>query len=203
MCGNFILTESANRVYFFYLLNLRNLLYLIYYPHYAVIIFPIVIYPLCVAVEHLESYGSNNFLAIILLCCAFVFPTFYPLLQRPWHRNIELPEQTKTICKIIEEKTDKEDNISVYGNWDAIYVLTDHKHATRYSYQYPIAEVSKMILDDYFTQLHSELPKIIVVQSGHNDERILAFLKDNHYSLYWSENDDKNGTSVYELIQRK
>lgn len=67
------------------------------------------------------------------------------------------------ILHVINEYTIPDDAISVYGNYDLIYVLSKRKHATRYSYQFPIGRVKQEIIDEYHAQLQEELPTVIVV----------------------------------------
>lgn len=93
-----------------------------------------------------------------------------------------------TIAKIVEENTGESEKISVYGNWDFIYVLTNRTHATRYSYQFPIAEVKPEIMEEYISQMEDEQPPIVVIQAGYKDDNISSFLEDNEYELIWSEN---------------
>ena len=93
-----------------------------------------------------------------------------------------------TVAKVIEENTEDSENISVYGNWDFIYILTNRKHATRYSYQFPISEVKPEIMEEYIRQMEEEQPPIVVVQAECKDDTISSFLEDNQYELIWSEN---------------
>lgn len=89
---------------------------------------------------------------------------------------------------MIDTLTESDDEISVYGNWDAVYVNSNRAHATRYSYQFPIGTVMPEIMEEYFEQLEKEQPYIIVVEHGRVDESIIDFLNDNEYKLTWSQN---------------
>lgn len=105
-----------------------------------------------------------------------------------------------TVANLVEDYTTEDDCISVYGNWDLIYVLSQRKHATRYSYQFPIGAVRPQIMEEYLTQLEEEQPKVIVVQPGHVDDTILGFLRENNYELLWPEpGEDMNEALVYVL----
>ena len=79
--------------------------------------------------------------------------------------------------------TEEEDKISVYGNWNIIYVLSNRVHATRYSYQFPIGQVMPEIMDEYMKDLQEELPKILVIMSGKFDDNIHGFLDKNNYHI--------------------
>ena len=100
-------------------------------------------------------------------------------------------ETTANLCQVVSNLTSEDEAISVYGYWDLIYVKTHRKHATQYSYQYPIGQVTPEIIDQYMEQLADELPSVIVVQdhySFYNKGNILGFLEENGYQLVWPEN---------------
>ena len=100
-------------------------------------------------------------------------------------------ETTANLCQVVSNLTSEDEAISVYGYWDLIYVKTHRKHATQYSYQYPVGNVTHEIIDQYMEQLAEELPPVIVVQghySFYNMGDILGFLDRNGYQLVWPEN---------------
>ena len=89
------------------------------------------------------------------------------------------------------------ESISVYGNWDYIYVKNKKIHATKYSYQFPIGKVKKEIFDEYFEQLKNEKPHVIVIQAGYWDNNIEEFVDTYNYRLVYTEKDDASGVLVY------
>jgi hypothetical protein len=99
------------------------------------------------------------------------------------------------ISQLIDERTDESDVITVYGNWDLIYTAADRVSASKYSYQYPVAEVLPEINQEYFEDLEQSLPKIVVIESGRMDEDMQCFLENNHYEMLWEESD--GGAAVY------
>jgi hypothetical protein len=102
-----------------------------------------------------------------------------------------ISDNVQEIVEIIDDNTKPDDKISVYGNYDIIYVLSGRAHATKYSYQFPIGEVLPYIIDEYFDELSKELP-LIVVQENRYDEALQDFLQKNNYILLWME--DENGS---------
>lgn len=90
------------------------------------------------------------------------------------------------ICAFIQKNTRQADAVSVYGNWDIIYVLSRRMSASRYSYQFPVGEIHPPILDEYFNELTVSPPKLVIVQAGCMDERMSRFLRENAYTQTWS-----------------
>lgn len=98
---------------------------------------------------------------------------------------------TNTLIKLINENTDIDDKISVYGNADHIYLYANRLHATKYSYQ-TIGFVDETIMEDYLSQLKEEMPKVIIVQYEMYDDIIGNFLDENSYKLIWQDNETDN-----------
>ena len=85
------------------------------------------------------------------------------------------------------QSTDVDEKISVYGNYNIVYVLTQRQHASKYSYQSPIGSVNPAIMDTYFSDLERELPRMIVAietdgQFMNQTDRMRAFLSDHEYT---------------------
>lgn len=167
--------------------------------HYGMVLVPAVVYPLSLVMEDVEKLANQyngrivKMLVTICLMAAFIIPasleTIKAIPSYYENRGIDQsPETTKQLCETVKSLTSEDDAISVYGNWDLIYVKTRRKHATKYSFQYPISQVMPEILDKYFEQLKDELPSVIVVQAYCNDEKIIDFLKHNGYEKVWPEN---------------
>lgn len=176
------------------------------HEHYRIILVPEIAYPLPALLMVVQDYTGNISInkldklinpiiitvASIVLMVIFIIPAFkdnvlsLPKAYRD-RNNVHFSELTYEIKDVICRLTDKNDTISVYGNFDFIYLICDRKHATRYSYQFPISDIQPSILDEYFSQLGNELPKVIVVVDMYLDDQISNFLSDNNYQ------------SVYEL----
>lgn len=169
------------------------------FGHYGMVLVPMLAYPIALLfaeVEKIELPQVSQVLSIIIsvfflstiimpnwLSHIATIPTIYE--GREETHNSELGT---TISEIIDEHTSSDDAISVYGNWGFIYVISDRKHATRYSYQFPLDQVMPEIMEEYLKELHEEQPKLIVIQSGYFDDSIISFLTDNQYNMIWSEN---------------
>ena len=181
-------------------------------PHYAMTIVPAVAYPLSLMVSDIETIADHKtakqiiLLLTVFLMSVLVIPAWFNLI-------IDIPETIEDkndgkdhsehslneLVALVLENTDENDAISVYGNWDLVYVKSQRKHATKYSYQFPIGEVMPDIMDEYWAQLKEELPPIIVVAAKHHDDNINRFLEENDYSLLWAEEEeyDESYSSIY------
>lgn len=180
------------------------------YSHYAMVLVPVIVVPLSglfslmddIRMET-EAKKMMRFLVCLFLMCSLVLPDWMtligsiPTIYDDRHRD-HIPKTESAVVKVIEDSTTEEVPISVYGNWDIIYVLSQRPHATRYSYQVPIGSVLPEIMDEYMADLQKNPPEIIVVQQGYYDERIQSFLGKNRYTMIWSETEEmQSGAMVF------
>ena len=183
------------------------------YGHYGMILVPIVAYPLGLlfsAIENIEMKALSKTTAMLVsiyFLSMIILPRWLELISGTptliVRRNEHVSETSIEIAEIIQNYVDEEEPISVYGNWDYLYVLSNRKHATRYSYQFPIDAVTPLVLEEYFSALQEELPPLIVVEAGHYDDNIKEFLDKNHYKLIWSEQEENYDGSLIYLSKSK
>lgn len=177
--------------------------------HYGMILIPLFAYPLSSLFGEAEKIQTLQTAHLLKMIISVYFlsnviisdwgtvvsslPSFYK------DRMVEHKSQLVTsIAEIVWSRTSEEDLISVYGNWDLIYVVSKRTHATKYSYQFPIGEVQPRIMEEYMRELQEELPEIIIIQAGRYDERIRRFLYENCYELIWSQKeDDMDGALIW------
>lgn len=181
------------------------------YGHYGMIIVPAMVYPLSLLFNVLESVEQYNIKKSMLMIVTLyslsvlIMPGWFDTIngiptayEKRAERAIDSDETMKTILGYIDQYTDSDQSISVYGNYDIIYVLSNRGHATRYSYQFPIGQVMPEIMDEYFNQLQDELPNLIVIQQDCHDDRISSFLDSNNYNMIWcADPENVQSLSVY------
>lgn len=179
------------------------------YKHYGMILIPAVTLPMAGLFKACEDNFPGRqgrfvlFLLTAYLMAKIVVPVWAPIIselsQSLYERNGgKKSDDIENLCRFINENTDVNDCISVYGNADLVYVLCGRSHATQYSYQFPIGEVMPEIMDDYFRQLEEQLPEVIAIQPSYYNERIEQFLQNNNYMLVWSEVEDQSvGWQLY------
>ena len=202
------------------LLNLTYLVYMITtlalmcisgstYGHYGMILVPAVAYPLSLIFAEIEGIEYKQVARVIslLVCLSFLstivfqdwigiavaVPSIYSKRNED-HKS----EEEKIIADIVNTYTDESEAISVYGNWDYIYVIANRRHATRYSYQFPIGQVMPSLMEEYMEELQEELPPLIIIQEGFLDDNITNFLNINQYNLLCTE----NGAMVYKSADK-
>lgn len=193
--------------------------------HYGMILIPTLVYPLAGLVrEELGQLQEKRTQAIVLILATLVVvPRWIDYVGQFAYQYTDgnqyaFSYDTDQVCRVIQDNTDENDRISVYGNWDLIYVLSNRLPATKYSYQYPIGTMDEQIFTEYFNQLTIEKPEIIVIQKGYYDQLMPEFLQKMGYRLLWktdkeftydeyhrmkeitgSKIDDQKITYVYEL----
>ena len=101
---------------------------------------------------------------------------------------------------MVADLTSEDETITVYGNWDIVYVMAHRMHATQFSYQFPIGQVMPEIMDEYMKQLEEELPSVVVVASGNYDGNIQEYLENNSYVRVWPDNDEELNYNKSTLI---
>ena len=70
----------------------------------------------------------------------------------------------KQIAIIVQSLTDDNDSISVVGNTNIFYLLSNRQSASKYSYQNPIALVYPKIWEKYFDDIGQRTAKVIILE---------------------------------------
>lgn len=179
--------------------------------HYGMVLVPVVCYPMAALFEQIKLHFSLDkaklisVLLSIYLCTGFIVPNWMQLMTNVGsiydERNDSHMDSTlATVASMINEACDESDTISVYGNWDAVYLASNRFPASKYSYQFPIGQVDSTIMDEYFEELAENKPKLIVIEAGRYDEAISIFMGDNGYKQYYTNSgEDMQGIFIYML----
>ena len=180
--------------------------------HYGMILVPVVVYPISKLLSEVENDYFNSqhkYVAILItiaLATTFVAPNWLNTLEdavsMPYVDASNEDHLANEVVSIIESNTAEDEKISVYGNWNKIYVLSHRIHATRYSYQYPIGQVDPTIMDEYFDELQEEMPNIIVIESGFYDANISTFLNKNRYEQIFVDEGNENAEKAARVFAR-
>ena len=172
-----------------------------FYGHYGMVMIPAVVYPLSLIAEDIEGISDRKIAGVIktlvgiYLVSAILVPASLDTVKKipinyAKRGQNQFDQTTKDVSKVITSLTTADECISVYGNRDIYYLWSRRKHATKYSYQFPIGQVMPEIMEEYMQQLAKELPPVIVVQKGKYDQNISCFLKEHQYTKVWQEKAD-------------
>lgn len=166
------------------------------YPHYAMVLVPAVIYPVTTAFDRLVSSNEGldaitdfvdkhvkivmSVLGVGFVCAAVAVSFVAGMLDKG-----RVKKETKEVCRLIVDNTSDYDKISVYGNFDTVYLFARRLHATRFSFQFPIIKISEKYKNEYWSDMKKELPKVVVVtqtkDGSHLDDDMKSFLNENGY----------------------
>ncbi len=177
--------------------------------HYRMIIAPALILPISLLFQYLETIkttkkGMLSLIFLLLVICWIIVPDWKELLTDvgPIYENRNIRDSEKQefiIAERIIQNTDPSDEITVFGNWDVLYLLSNRPHATKYSYQFPIGSYDGRIMEDYFSSLEQNPPKIIVIQPVFKrvSEALLEFAEKHDYELLWGIEESETEASIY------
>ena len=155
--------------------------------HYGMILMSCCIYPFAKLFSLIENNFSNNYSSISLI----VYIIFIILIGNTWinemieslnnYTNNPAYYEDKTVANEIKKITSKNDYITVYGNKTIYYLLSNRKSASKYYYQFPIGNMDKKILNEYYDDLTKNNPKLIIVNNI--DNRMRKYISENNYKV--------------------
>ena len=169
------------------------------FNHYGMIFCPPIIYTFSRFIYEFSITKETSFKyknAKKLRFCLYIF--VYGIMMIPfgkflindlpgiWFSNTAVLSGEKQIASIIQSMTGKDDRITVIGNGDIYYLLSNRKSASKYSYQYPIAGIDSKIWDEYLTDIQNSRPKMIIALPYWNKVKPYCDAKiilDKHYDL--------------------
>ncbi|EOS20473.1 hypothetical protein C804_06318 [Lachnospiraceae bacterium A4] len=166
------------------------------YAHYGMVLVPLMAYPIANFISSGKLYEKNAGISIVIIWLLINY-TITPfgtavshLIENYINRNIDQRNGIYDIVELIENNTDEQDKITVWGNWNIIYLLSKRMPASKYSYQFPIAEVDESIYEEYFNDLELTPPTFVIVKPGRELGRMAEYL-DTHreYSYFGKVND--------------
>lgn len=151
------------------------------YSHYGMILIPVLSYPVAILLDAAERNAKGTSAIVIYFVAVFALPSWLGGLDRAMECYAEREEVERTdtignVVNLVENITDENDRIAVWGNWNIIYVLSHRKPASRYSYLFPIADIDEDIYIEYFEELEENIPKCIIIQPDTDLGRMEEFL---------------------------
>ena len=133
------------------------------------IFYPLIIYAIARVFSKFINFCNGSLIGkcikagIIPVCIIFIVGFVF----LPWLSFLNKDvEEDKLIATLVQSVTSKDDKITVCGNNNTIYLLSNRKSSSRYSYQYPIADVNSGIWEEYLKDIKKLTTKVIVVLPG-------------------------------------
>lgn len=181
------------------------------YEHYGMVFIPIFAYGYSLLFQKLscsEIKKEYKYLLLGFFLGINIFYNWYTLGIDMANNTIsyllndsieEEIEGDEVVYKIVEENTNEKDTISVFGNNCIFYLKTKRLPASKFSYQFPIAEINDEFFDIYFNDLTINKPKFIVISQYGINDGMQKFIEDNNYYICYESNDKK--TILYTNIK--
>lgn len=143
------------------------------YDHYGMILCPLVVYAFSRFLSEISPKNTESKFALMIsgICIVMMlFDLSFYQFAVSFARIIASHEpqtmtETREIAEIIKSNTSLDDTITVCGNRDLIYLLSERESSSIYSYQSPIADVNPAIKKEYLNDIKGLKAKIIVAES--------------------------------------
>ena len=146
------------------------------YGHYGMVLCPLVSYSVGRMLSDLDTgrYKMSRrskcaFIVSFLLMLMLLFSNTSKQMVKTIVDKVQgngIAQEVTQIVSIIQENTEPEDTISVCGNKDIIYLLSNRMSASKYSYQSPIARIDSRIRDEYFEDIMQSNVRMIIIEEG-------------------------------------
>lgn len=146
------------------------------YGHYGMILCPLVVYAVSRVLAELDAKLFMNskikrkqknaciltsFCVVMLLFLKPIGTMARDLSNLSSGTNAAM--ELRQIAEVVKENTSEDDAITVCGNRDVIYLLSDRKSASKYSYQTPIGILSPDIRAEYLDDIRQLKAKMILL----------------------------------------
>ncbi len=155
------------------------------YGHYGMIFYPFIIYAtsrlfyecwleICMT-KAKNKFSLKNIIIPVAIALCFSGCIIYPIVTNIFNGNstiILYPSdnidsvENRKIIDVIQLITNENDKISVVGNDNSLYLLANRKSVSKYSYQYPIANIKHNIWEEYLNDIQKSPAKVIVLTPG-------------------------------------
>jgi len=122
-----------------------------------------------------NKFSLKNIIIPVAIALCFSGCIIYPIVTNIFNGNstiILYPSdnidsvENRKIIDVIQSITNENDKISVVGNDNSLYLLANRKSVSKYSYQYPIANIKHNIWEEYLNDIQTSPAKVIVLTPG-------------------------------------
>ena len=149
------------------------------YMHYAVVIIPNLIIPYIYLINYLEENEIAKFIVLGYLTIYILVPSVFSYIDAQKSlRNFDNTNYEQ-IAIYIKENTEENDKISIFGNKNLLYVLSERFSVSKYSYQIPLIEYDEKIYESYINDIITKKPKIVYM--AYESAQLESILNQNNY----------------------
>lgn len=184
------------------------------YSHYGIILYPFCIYALVRAFERsnifrIKYYGilkvnkmeiSYNFPKIFVIVSIIIMVVTFSVSNISGNFSLECNDLTdeKKVASMVKKLTEPNETISVVGNGDYYYLLSERRSASKYSYQLPVASINPNIWEEYKRDIVVTKPKVILVLTWQQVDRMWPYRGIQDIVRYsYDMIDTMNGVEIY------
>lgn len=177
---------------------LFNIISAAIYHHYLISFIPIIL----LSYNELFNYTYlKKYIVIIIIVFSIIFNIYVS------RNNFNISQPNQLIIDYIKQNTNKNDKIAVIGFFDEIYYLTKRDSISRHTYILKnnafSDKVQKKILKEYFNDIITKKPKIIVEDISTIDSGVKPYINLEKYNKFIEENYLYTATiynkNIYEL----
>lgn len=137
------------------------------YMHYSMILLPNFILPIILLMKSI-SKNEIKCLVIVYISIHILVPSINNFFDFQKYLYEFDNSNNINIAKYIKENTNVTDKISIFGNKNVLYVLSERYSASRYSYQFPIVNYDSNIFEEYVKDIKNNRPKLIYIAENEN-----------------------------------
>lgn len=179
------------------------------YMHYGMILVPAMAYPFALAGRSCEEEIKKDTKAVLLVSAAFVITITVPVWLNGLNHAFGLyaskdekcfGEAEENVVRVVQEYTDKDEQIIVCGNWNIIYTLSGRFAASRYSYQDTPCALDEDRNAEFLREIETNRPKLVVIDDhAFVRDEVMSFVERHDYEEIFFQEGDKN---VYIFCQK-
>ena len=134
--------------------------------HYAMVLIPSLFVPyVCLLIY----FSKNDYMKIAIMGYLIIYIMVPNLVSyMDFQKTLDSYDNSslENIAMYIKENTEPTDKISVFGNLDVLYVLSERFSVSKYSYQYPIIEYDSKRFTKYVNDIVLYKPKLVYMEQN-------------------------------------
>lgn len=144
------------------------------YGDYGIELIPVFLLPISILFRSVQARKASEPLAAAAVVLGIVCLIGLPRWLEMAHNVKILPKPgsyyaMEDTVNLIKDYTTEQDSISVFGNADYYYLRSGRRSASRYSYQFPIAQFDQNIVEEYKADIRTNKPKLILLVQAENE----------------------------------